>query len=180
MNIPRPYSSLERSEQLTDQLKEIKDTVEVPIITGEDIYLKEGFAKLVHANAVDLVHPDLATAGGILETKKIGDLAMEGGVAIAMHFAGTPVSFMANVHCAAATENFLVLEHHSVDVPWWQDLVTGLDKPLVREGFVSVPEKPGLGIEPNEEVIKQHLVEPGYFAPTPEWDKERSWDRLWS
>ena len=166
--------------QLTEQLKEIKDSVEVPIITGEDIYLKEGFGKLVHANAVDLVHPDLATAGGILETKKIGDLAMDGGVAMAMHFAGTPVSFMANVHCAAATENFLVLEHHSVDVPWWQDVVAGLDKPLVRDGFVSVPEKPGLGVEPNEEVIKQHLLEPGYFAPTPEWDNERSWDRLWS
>jgi L-alanine-DL-glutamate epimerase-like enolase superfamily enzyme len=166
--------------QLTEQLKEIKGSVEVPIITGEDIYLKEGFGKLVHANAVDLVHPDLATAGGILETKKIGDLAMDGGVAMAMHFAGTPVSFMANVHCAAATENFLVLEHHSVDVPWWQDVVAGLDKPLVRDGFVSVPEKPGLGVEPNEDVIKQHLLEPGYFAPTPEWDSERAWDRLWS
>lgn len=166
--------------QFTELMKQIRDAVEVPILTGEDIYLKEDFAKLVNAGAIDMVHPDLATAGGILETKKIGDLAMEQGVAMAMHFAGTPVSFMANVHCAAATENFLCLEHHSIDVPWWEDIVTGLPKPLVVEGHAVVPEKPGLGIELNEEVIKQHLREPGYFEPTKEWDNERSHDRLWS
>ena len=60
---------------------------------------------------------------------------MEHGVAMAMHFAGTPVSFMANVHCAAATENFIALEHHSVDVPWWEDLVTGPEKPIFRNGL---------------------------------------------
>jgi len=166
--------------QYTELLKKITDAVDIPILTGEDIYLKEEFAKLVNAKAVDMIHPDLATAGGILETKKIGDLAMEGGVVMAMHFAGTPVSFMANVHCAAATENFLCLEHHSVDVPWWEDMVTGVPKPLVQNGFAIVPDRPGLGIELNEEVVKKHLREPGYFEPTPEWDKERSNDRLWS
>jgi L-alanine-DL-glutamate epimerase-like enolase superfamily enzyme len=166
--------------QFTELLKKITDSVEVPILTGEDIYLKEEFAKLVDAKAVDMIHPDLASAGGILETKKIGDMAMEGGVPMAMHFAGTPVSFMANVHCAAATENFLCLEHHSIEVPWWEDMVTGIPKPLVKDGFAPVPEVPGLGIELNAEVIKQHLREPGYFEPTSDWDKERSNDRLWS
>jgi L-alanine-DL-glutamate epimerase-like enolase superfamily enzyme len=128
--------------------------------------------------AVDMIHPDLATAGGILETKKIGDYAMERGIPMAMHFAGSPISFMANVHCAAATENFIALEHHSLDVPWWGDL--GTPSPIIENGFAVVPDRPGLGVEPNEEVVKQHLSEPGYFAPTPEWDKERSWDRLWS
>lgn len=99
---------------------------------------------------------------------------------MAMHFAGTPVSCMANVHCAAATENFLVLENHSVDVPWWDDLVTGAEKPILSRGYIKVPERPGLGIELNDEVIKQHLLEPGYFEPTPQWDKERANDRLWS
>ena len=66
---------------------------------------------------MDIIHPDLATSGGMLETNKIGDMAQEYGVPMAMHFAGSPVSCMANVHCAAATENFLVLENHSVDVP---------------------------------------------------------------
>ena len=42
---------------------------------------------------------------------------------MAMHFAGSPISFLANVHCAAATENFVALKHHSMDVPWWEDLV---------------------------------------------------------
>jgi L-alanine-DL-glutamate epimerase-like enolase superfamily enzyme len=166
--------------QYTDLWKKITDSVDIPTLTGEDIYLKEPFIELCRTHAVDIVHPDLASSGGILETKKIGDAAQEYGVAMAMHFAGTPVSCMANVHCAAATENFLVLEQHSVDVPWWDDMVEGIEKPIVNKGFVKVPDKPGLGVTLNDEVVKQHLAEPGYFAPTPEWDKERSWDRLWS
>ncbi len=166
--------------QYTHLWKEITDAVNVPTITGEDIYLKEPFETLCREHAVDLVHPDLATAGGILETKKIGDMAQEYGVGMAMHFAGTPVSCMANVHCAAATENVLVLENHAVDIPWWSDLVDGVEKPIVNRGYTKVPDGPGLGITLNEEAVKQHLAQPGYFEPTPEWDKERSWDRLWS
>ncbi|MBV8811099.1 MAG: mandelate racemase/muconate lactonizing enzyme family protein [Acidobacteriaceae bacterium] len=166
--------------QFTDLLKEIKQSVNIPLCTGEDIYLKEGFVKLAQDHAVDILHPDLATAGGILETKKIGDAIEECGIPMAMHFAGSPVSCMANVHCAAATNNFLVLENHSVDVPWWSDLVEGVEKPIVNHGFITVPDNPGLGVTLNEDVIKQHLLEPGYFEPTPEWDKEHSHDRLWS
>ena len=166
--------------QYTDLLKEIKQSINIPLLTGEDIYLKESFINLARNHAVDILHPDLATSGGILETKKIGDAIQEYGVAMAMHFAGSPVSCMANVHCAAATENFLVLENHSVDVPWWSDLVEGVEKPIVNQGFITVPDKPGLGITLNDEVMKQHLLEPGYFEPTTEWDKEHSYDRLWS
>jgi L-alanine-DL-glutamate epimerase-like enolase superfamily enzyme len=167
--------------QLGELMKQIKDATNTPILTGEDIYLKEDFIKLIDMGAVDMIHPDLASAGGLLETKKIGDYAMEHGVAMAMHFAGTPVSFMANLHCAAATENVVALELHSVDVPWWEDLVTGPDKPIQRRGFARPPERPGLGIELVEEVVRAHL-KPGteYFAPTPEWNDERSWDRTWS
>ena len=135
---------------------------------------------LCREHAVDLIQPDLATSGGILETKKIGDMAQEHGVGMAMHFAGSPVSCMANVHCAAATENVIALENHAVDIPWWNDLVDGIEKPIINRGFIPVPEKPGLGVTLNEEAVKQHLGQPGYFEPTPEWDKERSWDRLWS
>ena len=166
--------------QYTDLLKKISDAVDIPVLTGEDIYLKEGFMELCRAHAVDIIHPDLATSGGILETKKIGDGAQEYGVAMAMHFAGSPVSCMANVHCAAATENFLVLENHSVDVPWWSDLVEGVEKPIVNKGYITVPDKPGLGVTLNEAVVKQHLLEPGYFEPTPQWNTDRSNDRLWS
>jgi L-alanine-DL-glutamate epimerase-like enolase superfamily enzyme len=161
-------------------VKEIKQAVNIPLCTGEDIYLKEGFVKLAQDHVVDIVHPDLATSGGIMETKKIGDAVQEYGVAMAMHFAGSPVSCMANVHCAAATENFLVLENHSVDVPWWDDLVEGIEKPIINKGFITVPNKPGLGITLNDEVMKKHLIDPGYFEPTPEWDKEHSHNRLWS
>jgi L-alanine-DL-glutamate epimerase-like enolase superfamily enzyme len=166
--------------QLGHLMKEIKENTTTPILTGEDIYLKEDFIKLIDMGAVDMIHPDLASSGGLLETKKIGDYAMERGVAMAMHFAGTPVSFMANVHCAAATENFIALEHHSLDVPWWEDMVKS-PKPLVEKGFAIVHDLPGLGIELNEEVVKAHL-RPGseYFAPTPQWDTQRSNDRLWS
>jgi L-alanine-DL-glutamate epimerase-like enolase superfamily enzyme len=166
--------------QYTDLLKKISDAVDIPILTGEDIYLKEPFMELCRTHAVDIIHPDLATSGGILETKKIGDGAQEFGVPMAMHFAGTPISCMANVHCAAATENFLVMENHSVDVPWWGDLVEGIDKPIVNKGFITVPDKPGLGVTLNEAVVKQHLMEPGYFEPTPYWDVDRTNDRLWS
>src|SRR5579885_625013 len=123
--------------QYSDLLKEIADAVDIPILTGEDIYLKEGFIELARKHAVDIVHPDLATSGGIYETKKIGDACQEYGVPMAMHFAGSPVCCMANVHCAAATENFLVLENHSVDVPWWNDLVNGVEKPIVNKGFIT-------------------------------------------
>jgi L-alanine-DL-glutamate epimerase-like enolase superfamily enzyme len=133
---------------------------------------------------VDIVHPDLATSGGLLETKKIGDYAEEHGIAMAMHQAGTPISFMANVHCAAATQNFLALEHHSVDLPWWESLVKMTGKqPMITKGYANVPlDSPGLGIDLNEEVIKQHLSPRanGYFLPTPEWDQKQSHDRLWS
>src|SRR5579885_518472 len=166
--------------QYTDLLKEISSAVDIPICTGEDIYLKEGFIRLCQEHAVDIIHPDLATSGGILETKKIGDAAQEFGVPMAMHNASTPICSFANVHCAAATENFLVLENHAVDVPFWNDLVEGVEKPIINHGFITVPDKPGLGVTLNEEAVKQHLAEPGWFEPTPQWDKDRSNDRLWS
>jgi L-alanine-DL-glutamate epimerase-like enolase superfamily enzyme len=89
---------------------------------------------------------------------------------------------MANAHCAAATQNFLALEHHSLDVPWWSSLVQeGVSKSIVQRGFIEVPDRPGLGVTLNEDVVRQNLAPgTGYFEPTPQWDNERSWDRLWS
>ncbi|WP_026463927.1 mandelate racemase/muconate lactonizing enzyme family protein [Adhaeribacter aquaticus] len=168
----------------TEQWKTITNALETPTITGEDIYYKKDFEKLVDNHAVDIIHPDLATSGGILQTKKIGDYAEEGGVAMAMHFAGTPISFMANVHCAAATQNFLALEHHSPDSAWWPTMVKTTDgRKLIEKGYANVPSlAPGLGIELNEEVMKQHLdpKDNSFFRPTPEWNEKRSHDRLWS
>ncbi len=172
-------------------LKTIKDAIETPICTGEDIYclrgpgLALGFKDLIDAHCVDVVHPDLATSGGLLETKKIGDYAQENGIAMAMHMAGTPVTLMANVHCAAATENFLAMEHHNPDDDWYDSMVkmTG-SQPMIEKGFANVPlDSPGLGIELNEEVVKErHANRYGgtMWAPTEEWNRSNSHDRLWS
>lgn len=161
----------------TDLLKEITDASPTPTLTGEDIYEIADFEKLCSQHAVDKIHPDLATSGGILRTHKIGDMAFRYGVPMAMHFAGTPVSCMANVHCAAATRNFLALENHSLDVPFWQDLVEGVEKPIINKGYIKVPETPGLGVTLNEDVVRRHLKPgTGYFEPTPMWDEVQSWD----
>ena len=165
----------------TELLKKITDAIDVPTCTGEDIYLKEAFINLARNHAVDILHPDIATSGGILETHKIGDAIQEYGVPMAMHMANSPVSAFASVHVAAATENFLVLENHSVDIPTWDDIVEGVEKPIINKGYITVPQGPGLGFTLNEEALKKALREPGYFEPTPQWDnKERINDRLWS
>ena len=170
-----------------DQWKTVTDAVLTPTLTGEDIYLKEPFMKLIDAHAVDIVQPDLATSGGLLETKIIGDYAESKGVPMILHFAGSPVSFMANVHCAAATNNVLSLEmpnNGSLDNPWWEELVITTDgRKLFDKGFANVPlDAPGFGIELNEDVVKKHLSSDNknYFLPTPEWDTSNSHDLLWS
>ncbi|MDR8394123.1 mandelate racemase/muconate lactonizing enzyme family protein [Aliifodinibius sp. S!AR15-10] len=166
----------------TDQWREITTSTTTPTQTGEDIYMLEGgFKELIDKQAVRIVHPDPNTAGGILETKRIGDYAAQNGVAFMHHHAASPVSFMGCVHSAAATEHFMWLEHHAVDNPEWEDLVTKVEKPIVQDGYVKVPETPGLGVELNEDVVEKYLIEgEELFAPTPEWDEMRSWDRLWS
>ena len=140
-----------------------------------DLFINHGIA---------VAHPDLASSGGILETKKIGDLAQEHGIAMAMHMAMSPIAALAAVHCAAATENFMVLENHSVDqLEKWSSLVEGLPVPLIQNGYIQVPEAPGLGFSAlNEEVIREFLDpdDAEIFPPSDNWDKERAWDRLWS
>ena len=168
--------------QLTEQWVQLERTLKTPVCTGEDIYLKEGFLPLLQAGAVNVIHPDLATSGGIMETKKIGDLAQDYGVSMALHMAGTPISTMASVHCAAATENFIALEHHFADLPFWSDFIDNVGEPVIKNGYIEVPDAPGLGFTLNEDVVREHLVaeDPGYFESSEEWENMRSWDRLWS
>jgi L-alanine-DL-glutamate epimerase-like enolase superfamily enzyme len=169
--------------QQTELLKKISDAVDIPILTGEDIFLKEPFEVLCKAHAVDIIHPDLLTSGGILETKKIGDMAQEYGVPMALHCAHTPIGALACAHVALATENFLVLENHAVDVPFWSDLVDGIDKPIVNKGYITPNDKPGLGITLNEAACKAHIDpnQPGWFEPTDQWNNiGRPNDRTWS
>jgi len=169
--------------QFTDQWRQLTESVAVPTCTGEDIYLADGFRPLLEAEAVRVIHPDPATSGGIAETKRIGDLAEQKGIAMALHLAASPVATMASVHLAAATNNFFALEHHAADVPFWSELVTGLPNPIIQDGFIAVPETPGLGFDDvNLELMAEHLDPraPILFEPTAVWDTELSHDRLWS
>ncbi len=157
----------------TELWKRITDAIETPTLTGEDIFLKEGFIELAKNHATDLLQPDLLTSGGILETHKIGDIIQEYGVPMVLHNASSPVGFFANVHCAAATDNFLVLENHAVDRPDWGDIVANI-KPIIDNGYVNLPTGPGLGITLNEDAIKKNLPSGrGYFDATPQWDLEQ-------
>ncbi|HHU02010.1 MAG TPA: mandelate racemase/muconate lactonizing enzyme family protein [Christensenellaceae bacterium] len=166
-----------------DQLVRVRASTTIPICTGEDIYLKEGFQRLMEQECVSIIHPDILTCGGALELKKISDLATEYGVAMAIHMAESPVACMAAVHTAAAAQHVLAVEYHSVDVPWWDDMVIGLPKPLIQDGFIKVPDAPGLGIEAlNDEVLCQHINPdiPGIWENTDKWNREFSNDRIWS
>jgi L-alanine-DL-glutamate epimerase-like enolase superfamily enzyme len=170
--------------QFAAEWQRLAQAVDTPVCTGEDIYLKEDFLPLFERRAIAVAHPDLASSGGILETKKIGDLAQEHGIAMALHMAMSPIAALASVHCAAATENFMVLENHSVDqLEQWSSLVEGLPVPLIEDGHIAVPEGPGLGFaDLNEDVMREFADPDGaeIFASTEDWDDERAHDRLWS
>lgn len=144
--------------------------INVPTLNGEDVYLWDGWREMIERRAIDIIQPDLLTAGGMLETKKIADYAERYGLPTVLHFAGSPIAFAANLHCAAAIPSFIALENHALDVPFWADLVTGLPENLIEDGYVKVPEEPGLGVDLNYEEIEKHLRSPDLFGPTDEWN----------
>ncbi len=152
-----------------------------PTLGFEDIFGFEGFRPFIEENAIDLIHPDLLTSGGMIETKKIADYAYQFGIRSMMHCAGSPIGTMAMVHTAATIRDFICLENHALEIPWWSDLVEGVEKPIIQSGFIKVPDKPGLGVVLNDEVARKYLREPeylykaGYFEPTPEFDQPLHW-----
>lgn len=151
--------------------KELTEATTTPIATGESLFgLEEGFKDFIDNRAIDIVHPDPLTSGAIRETKRIADYASMHGVQTAIHFAGSPVGCMACVHMAATLKDMLAMENHAVDIPWWDDLVSGPGKPIVNQGYITVPDTPGLGVELNEAVVKEHIRKGGYFEPTPQYD----------
>lgn len=168
-----------------DAHKRVTDAINVPIAAGEELYLWDGFREFIEKRAVDIIHPDLLTSGGMAETKRIADYAERYGIPTALHFAGSPIAFMANLHTAAAIPSFVALEHHGLDLPFWESLVTGLPKNYIEDGYVAVPEKPGLGVDLNLEGIEANLRFPGLFEPTDEWNNpklgfwqpDRRWDK---
>jgi L-alanine-DL-glutamate epimerase-like enolase superfamily enzyme len=146
------------------QSKQVNDGTDMPILTGEDMYGLAEFQTLVNAGAVNYIHPDQSTAGGIHQTWLAAQYAWEHGVLTALHCAGAMVAFVCSLHIAAGIPDFLALEHHHFDVSWYEDLVDGIPKPIMQNGYVAVPEGPGLGITPNVSVISQHLYTGGVFT----------------
>jgi len=153
--------------------KEIKEATTTPIALGEDIFgLEEGFMNFIDNRATDIVHIEPLTAGGIRETKKIADYAALRGIPTGIHSCVSPVGVVAGVHAVATIRDFIALERDNAifNDPWYNDLIRGFEMPMIQNGSIAVPTKPGLGIELNDEVVKQHLRVPGYFEPTPQFD----------
>jgi L-alanine-DL-glutamate epimerase-like enolase superfamily enzyme len=153
-------------------LKAIADASTTPQATGEYGFgLKEAFRPLIDHAAVDLLHPDVTVCGGLLELRRIAEYADLNRIPVALHSCNGPIAQVASVHLAAVTMNCVAVEYHAVDCPFWADLATGPYQPVVENGYMAVPDAPGLGVELNEEVVRQHLKEPGYFEPTPGYDR---------
>jgi L-alanine-DL-glutamate epimerase-like enolase superfamily enzyme len=152
----------------------VTQAINVPTLNGEQAFLLQNLRAMIETHAVDIIQPDLVTVGGMRETKRVADYAEEYRLPTVLHCAGSPVMFMANIHCAAAIRSLVAQEIHSLDIPFWKDLVTGLDDPLLVDGYVRVPDKPGLGVELNYDAIEAHLRPwSSLFGPTDDWNQPK-------
>ena len=166
--------------QLSGHLAKFAAKGSVPLCTGEDIYLAENFEGVINAG-VNVVHPDMLTIGGFGQMMRLGDMCSKAGVAMAIHMAESPIGFLAAVHAAAALKDILAVEFHSVNHPEWYKLVN----PAVsfENGYMEVPDAPGLGIESLNEPLIEKFAKAGAEKPwsdTSVWDGEWSNDRAWS
>jgi galactonate dehydratase len=139
-----------------DALAQVRAATSTVICTGENQYTRFEFLSLLQKQATDVVMPDLAKAGGIMEGKRIADLADAFYVPVAPHNVSSPLGMMAACHVVAAIPNFLVLEYHARDIPWWADLCTG-DKPFLSGGWMTVSDRPGIGVELDDRAARSLL-----------------------
>jgi L-alanine-DL-glutamate epimerase-like enolase superfamily enzyme len=136
-----------------DVLAQVRRSSSTVICSGENQYTRYEFLEMFQKQAVDVIMPDMAKAGGIAEGKRIADLADAHYVPIAPHNVSSPLGMMATCHIMASVPNFLLLEFHARDITWWNDLCDG-DHPFVQNGFMKVSEKPGMGVELNPQAAK--------------------------
>jgi len=137
-------------------LRAVSSQVRIPVATGENLYLFEGFREILQTHAVGIVTPDLQKVGGLAVASDIAHFADGQTIPVAPHNISSPVGTLAAAHFCAAIPNFLVLEFHASDVPFWNDLVEGVPKPIIQNGFIPLPEKPGLGVKLNEDVARKY------------------------
>ncbi|MDZ4798826.1 MAG: mandelate racemase/muconate lactonizing enzyme family protein [Bryobacteraceae bacterium] len=139
-----------------EAMARVTHSVDIPICTGENLYTRHQFRKLVELQACDVVHIDIPKSGGLLESKRIHDLADNYYIWTAAHNPASPVGTIASAHCAASMRTFRVHELAKY-IDWWQDLVIH-DGPIIKDGYHTITDKPGYGIELNPDVAKAHLA----------------------
>ncbi|MFB6124873.1 MAG: mandelate racemase/muconate lactonizing enzyme family protein [Halanaeroarchaeum sp.] len=146
---PVPPENLDVQERVTQRTS-------TPIAAGENVYRKHGYRRLIEEQAVDIVAPDVPKIGGMREARKIADLADMYYLPVAMHNVASPVGTLASVHVGAAIPNALAVEYHSYDLGWWHDLV---NEPVIEDGTITVPERPGLGVTLDMDAVAEHVVD---------------------
>lgn len=137
-----------------DALCQITAASGMTIAGGEALFGRRGFWDYIARRAVHILMPDVKHAGGITECRRIAALAETAQIPVAPHSPAGPVSTMAGVHLAATIQNFLVLEYAFGEVPWRGELIRPAE--CVVDGFVEVPDLPGLGIELDQAVAAAH------------------------
>ena len=140
-------------------LAKVTRSTPIPICTGEWVYRRDGFRRLIEQQACDMLHVDVSATGGIGEAKKIADLADLYYLPFVAHNITSPLGMVASGHVCAAVRNLhsMELPHHGDQVPWRWDLVRS-PEPLIRDGRFLVPQGPGLGVELDVAVVNAHLA----------------------
>lgn len=157
---PCPTEDIEATEQVTRMSK-------IPIATGERLVGKAQFRDLIARRACHIIQPDLSHCGGLWEARKIAAMAEAYSIAVAPHNPNGPVATTATIHFALSTPNWFIQESIANDVPWRNDVV--INPVMVENGFVAIPDRPGLGIDINEVEAAKYPFKPEamqrYFHP---------------
>ena len=140
-----------------EAMAQVRAATSTPICTGENLYTRHGFRPLIEKGGCHIIQPDIPRCGGLLESKRIADLADIYYIPFAAHNVSSPVGTVASAHVCAAICTFLVLEFHSQDIPWWDAVVAREHDPLIKDGYLTLSDEPGLGVELNDEVCRQHI-----------------------
>jgi galactonate dehydratase len=150
-------------------LKRVAEHTDIPIATGERCYTRYGSREVLESGAVDIFQADAIHAGGLLEMKKLAAIADVRSIVLAPHNSNGPVCTAASVHFDFCTPNIKVQEcFDDFSETWVVDAVPGTPRP--KDGYFHLPEKPGLGIELNEGLIKEHPYREGFFNMwEPDW-----------
>jgi L-alanine-DL-glutamate epimerase-like enolase superfamily enzyme len=142
--------------------KAVADSTDVLILTGEDMFGFDQFKNFSDIGAFNLMHPEPNTAGGINQTLLAALYAHTKGIRTVFHNSSGPIAMTAYAHIAAAIPDFYALEFNKFTNSyrdfntWHDDLVDGIDKPMIQNGFMNVPEGPGLGVVPNDTAFIAH------------------------